>query len=599
MTASKYLTPYKYLLLLALAAVSFFGSVTSASAATLSVSPGSGAFTTNSTFTVRVVVNSSGKSINAAEGTLSFDPTQLSVVSVSRSSSIFNLWVAEPSYSNSGGTVSFSGGLPSGYVGSAGTIMSITFKAKGSSSAKVDFADGSVLANDGKGTNVLTSMSGGTYTLSAAAAPAPAPTPTPTPSTPSTPSEPKPAPEYVAPANTPSAPVVTSTTHGDQKQWYTAKQAVLNWDVPNGVTAVRTLLDNRSSAVPTKVYDSPLRTITLSDLPEGVSYFHVQFKNADGWGKVSHYRLAVDSEKPSAITIAQKEGADGNNPEQELIVDVTDKTSAVKRFMVQVDDGEAFEVKRETASGTLKLPSMGPGYHTIIIEAFDEAGNSITGNYSFEIKSFEKPTFTEYPTEINEQVIPVIKGTTRPNATVEITLTKIGAEPVTYKVQSDSEGKFTYIPEGRFSTGVYELKARATDQFGAQSLDSDTIRFAVQQSGLIRIGSLLISFLSVLIPLLALVVLAGLGGWYLIMYMRRLRGAVSRESAEALDILHREFTSLQTELRHQETLLQQSRKTGKLTRSEAEMIEVFDRALQSSQRNVEKEIIDVTQLGTK
>ena len=35
------------------------------------------------------------------------------------------------------------------------------------------------------------------------------------------------------------------------------------------------------------------------------------------------------------------------------------------------------------------------------------------------------------------------------------------------------------------------------------------------------------------------------------------------------------------------------------TKTEADMIEVFDKALQNSQRNVEKEIIDVTRLGSK
>jgi hypothetical protein len=574
----------KLLLLSSVCAVSFFAWTFAAEAATLSVSPGTGVYTSNSTFTVKVVVNTSGKSINAAEGTLSFNPSELSVVSANRNGSIFNLWVAEPSFSNSAGTVSFSGGLPSGYTGGSGNIMTVTFKAKGSGASKVSFASGSVLANDGAGTNVLTSMNGGTFTIQAAAP---------------TPEAEEVIVEYVAPANTPGAPNITSSTHGDQKKWHTAKEAVLNWDLPGGVIAVRTLLDDRATAVPTKVYDSPIRTITLSDLDEGVSYFHVQFKNADGWGKVSHYRLAVDSTKPSEITISKPENADANNPEQLLFVAVTDATSDVTKFKVQVDGGEAFEVTRDTATGTIKLPSVGPGYHTVIIEAFDEAGNSIIGNYSFEVESFEKPVFTEYPNEVNEQVIPVIKGTTRPNATVEITLTKVGTESVTYQVTADGSGVFTFIPEGKFSTGVYEIKARATDAYGAQSLDSDTIRIAVQQSGFIRIGSLLVSYLSVIIPLIAL---AGLGvavTWYMVIYLRRFRKQIRKESSEAMEILHREFTSLQAELRHQEGLIAESRKTKKLTKAESDMIMVLDKALQTSQRNVEREISDVTNLANK
>jgi Cohesin domain len=572
----------RYTLILSVIFCGYWGTAVAAQAATLSVSPSTGVYSTGSTFTVRVLVNSGGKSINAADGTLTFNPSELSVVSATRSGSIFNLWVTEPTVA--GGSITFSGGLPSGFSGAGGNVITVTFRAKGSGPVKVSFTGGSVLANDGMGTNVLTSMDGGNYTIQAAA-PTPAPEQV--------------VVEYVAPANTPGAPAVTSSTHPDQKKWYTAKEAVFNWDLPGGVTAVRTSLDTHSTAIPTKVYDTPMKTLKLSDMPEGVSYFHIQFKNKDGWGKVTNYRLAVDSQKPSEITVSLLDNVDKNNPEQQLKVEVKDLTSFVKRFKVQVDNNEATEMTRDTATGTLKLTGIGPGYHTVIVEAFDEAGNSIIGNTSFNVESFEKPVFTEYPNEINEQVIPVIKGKTRPNATVEIILTKVGAEPSTFKVTSDKDGLFTFIPEGKFSTGVYEIKARATDAYGAQSLDSDTVRIAVQQSGFIRIGSLLVSFLSVIIPLIGLAGLAVLGSWYMVMYLRRFRKEIKKESTEALDILHREFTSLQAELRRQEALLQDSRKTKKLTKSEADMIEVFDRALQNSQRNVEKEIIDVTRLGSK
>ncbi len=558
----------------------FVATTTLAAAATLSLSPSTGVYTSNSTFTVRVNVNSSGQSINAAEGTLSFNPRELSVVSVTRSGSIFNLWVAEPSFSNSAGTVSFSGGSPSGYTGSAGNIMSITFRAIGSGAARVNFSNGSVLANDGRGSNVLTNMSGGTYTIQAASTAPPQEVIV----------------EYVAPANTPGAPSITSSTHADPDAWHTNKTATLNWSVPAGVTGVRTLLNSSPSSVPSRVYETPISSITLEDLDEGVSYFHLQFRNEDGWGRVSSYRLAVDSSKPSAIEIVQPEDADNTNPEQKLQVTVTDDGSEVKRFMVRVDNDEPYEVIREAVTDLLSLGTLSPGYHTIIIEAFDEAGNSIIGTYSLTIESFEKPTFTEYPSEINEEVIPVIKGMTRPNATVMVTVTKLGSEPASYEIQSSDSGEFVFIPEGRFSTGVYEFTAYAIDQYGAQSEVSEPVRVAVQQPGFVRVGSFIVSILSVIIPLVALSALLIIGSGYLLAYLRRFRGKVRTESIEALDILHREFTALQAELRHQESLLTESRKTKKLTKAESEMIQVIDTALQTSQRKVEKEITDVTNL---
>ncbi len=558
----------------------FFAFAQTSLAASLSLTPATGVYTSGAAFTVNVQVDTQGKPINAAEGTISYNPRELSVVSVNRASSIFNLWVTEPTFSNAAGTINFSGGSPSGYTGGRGTIMSVTFRSVGAGSSRVSFTNGSVLANDGKGTNVLTSMNGGNFTIQAASA---APEPE--------------AIEYIAPANTPAAPVVNSSTHGDSSKWYTANTAELSWSLPTGVTAVRTLLNENPTSVPTRVYSDPIRSITLEDLPQGESYFHIQFQNADGWGKVNHFRLAVDSENPSAVKISHPEGADLANPVQTLLVDVTDETSNVERLLIKIDSAEPFEVLRQSATATIELPPLEPGYHSVIIEAFDQAGNSTIGTYSFTILSFDRPIFTDYPSQINEEVIPVIKGLTRPNATVEVFVRRVGGEPTAYSVQSDTAGVFTFIPEGSFSTGVYELSAQATDEYGAQSELSDVVRIAVQQPGYLQIGSFIVSVLSVIIPLVLLVAFLIMGTWYLFAYMRRFRRKVGIESAEALEILHREFSSLQRVLRTQESEMQKSRKTNKLTQAEAQMIEVLDKELQASQRKVEKEIQDVSELA--
>jgi hypothetical protein len=552
-------------------------------AATLSVSPNTGVYTAGQTFTARVVVNTGSDSINAADGSLSFNPRELSVVSVSKGS-IFSLWTAEPSFSNSAGTITFSGGSPAGYKGSGGTIISITFRAVAAGSPKVSFSSGSVLAADGRGTNVLTSMSGGAFTV-AAAGTGEAPEPE--------------VIEYVAPANTPGAPNIESSTHADQTLWYNSKTAELSWSVPSDVTSVRTLLDDSASSIPTRVYDTPIRSITLEDLEEGVQYFHLQFRNADGWGKVSHYRLAVDTIKPERFDIALQENADLSNPVQTLLLTTQDATSDVRRFLVQLDGAEPYEYLDETGSSTITLPTLEPGHHTVIIEAFDSANNGIISTFSFSILAFDKPQFTEYPSEINEEVIPVIKGITRPNAKVQVTMTQVGlgvsseSASKVYEVISGADGVFSFIPDGRLSLGVYELTAVAIDQYGAQSETSDAIRIAVQQPGYIQIGSLVVSILSVIIPLLALTALLIFGTWILIMRMRSLRKGVSRETKEALAIVKTEFTSLHTQLQEQKAMLESSRKTKKLTKAESELIDTLARALDDAEKRMTKEVTDV------
>lgn len=270
-----------------------------AEAASLSLSPSTGVYQSGSTFTVRVDLDTQGQTINAADGVLSFNPNLLSVVAVNRNSSIFNLWVSEPSFSNADGTVSFSGGSPSGYSGGRGSVMNITFRASGSGGSRVNFSSGSVLANDGRGTNILTSMNGGSYTIqSAVAAPEPEVI------------------EYIAPANTPSAPQITSSSHPDPAGWFNSTEAEFSWTLPEDVTEVRTRLDDNPTSVPTRVYETPISELSIPDLDEGVSYFHLQFRNAEGWGRVTHYRLGVDATAPTDIEVSLPPNADPSNPSQ-------------------------------------------------------------------------------------------------------------------------------------------------------------------------------------------------------------------------------------------------------------------------------------------
>jgi hypothetical protein len=559
----------------------FLSTSNSVFSATLSVSPSTGVYVSGKTFTVKVVVNTEGKPINAAEGTLKFNPQELSVVSIDKSSSIFNLWVTEPTFSNSAGTINFSGGMPSGYTGSAGNIFNITFRSTSASTARLSLTNGSILANDGMGTNILSGMSGGTFTIQAPS------------------SQPSPeVVEYVAPANTPSAPKIKSISHVEG-EWSKEKKVLLSWELPGGVVAIRTSLDNSPSTIPTKVYDNPIKDITLDDVSDGVSYFHIQFKNADGWGKITHYKISIDTEKPESFEIKSPENADFTNPVQILKLEVKDRTSGVIKYKIKVDDSEIYEYIDEKDTHEVELQSLLPGYHSVVIEAIDRAGNSVVGTYSFTILAFDKPIFTEYPSEINEDVIPVIRGNTRPNSKVEVIVQKIGSEPNTYNVTSDQDGVFTFIPEGTFTTGVYEMSARSTDSFGAKSDLSEKIRIAVQEPGYIQIGSFLVNLLSVFIPLIAMMALLIFALWFSIFYFKRIKRKISIESNEALEIIEREFLDLENILKQHELSIIDSRKTKKLTKSEEEMISALAKALISAKNRVRKEVSDVEEIVQK
>lgn len=140
-------------------------------AATLGFSSASSSYKVGDTINVKVYVNSSLKSINAISANIKYSNDILSLSSISKTGSIINLWAQEPLFSNTTGIASLEGVVLSGYNGTSGNIVTLVFKAKTTGVASIKFNSGSVLANDGNGTEVLSSK--GTSTLNILAAQTP------------------------------------------------------------------------------------------------------------------------------------------------------------------------------------------------------------------------------------------------------------------------------------------------------------------------------------------------------------------------------------------------------------------------------------------
>lgn len=138
----------------------------SSKAATLLFSPENGVFSAGNNFTVAVMVNTPNP-INAVSGIISFPANRLEVAALIKTDSVVDLWVQEPSYSNDSsiGNIRFEGVvLNPGFLG-IGKVIGIVFRAKTHGAADLKFASGSVLANDGLGTNILSGLGVAQFTL--------------------------------------------------------------------------------------------------------------------------------------------------------------------------------------------------------------------------------------------------------------------------------------------------------------------------------------------------------------------------------------------------------------------------------------------------
>ncbi len=114
--------------------------------------------------TIDVRVQSSERSINAISGSVIFPDALLHVVSVSKENSLMNLWTEDPRLTRN--KVVFEGIiLNPGFQGGSGLVFRITFEAKAAGTATLSFADGAVLANDGLGSNILTTLSSTSFLI--------------------------------------------------------------------------------------------------------------------------------------------------------------------------------------------------------------------------------------------------------------------------------------------------------------------------------------------------------------------------------------------------------------------------------------------------
>jgi len=320
----------------------FFLLPSGAQAAGLTFSPSSVTVDAGTSVTETVVVSSSDQALNAISGTVSFPTDLLQVVSVSRVSSILSLWVVEPTFSNTDGTISFSGIVPNpGYTGGNGRVFSIQFRAKKAGTATIAFQSSSqVLANDGSGTDILNGTQRGTI-LIATAKPQPAPTPAPTP----TQTAPSPAPVQ----NGDLLAHITSSTHPDETKWYKLSHAIFDWTNAQGVSAIRLGYDKNADGKPGVFYSEPISHKEL-DLDDGIWYFHVQEKGSSGWGGVSTYRVQIDTVPPQSFSIAFLNGTTTQAGNATVVqFAATDDISGIDHYQVSVD-GKEFTVSAESGS---------------------------------------------------------------------------------------------------------------------------------------------------------------------------------------------------------------------------------------------------------
>jgi hypothetical protein len=489
---------FKFLAIIGVIAAAFnFGHAVFA--ASLYFSPAAGSYAVGDVFSVGVTASSPDQQMNAASGEVSFPPDKLEVVSLSKSSSILDLWVKDPSYSNSLGIINFEGISLDASNGKGGNILKISFRVKNTGTASLIFSSGSVLANDGKGTSILSGLGQAAYSLVAAGA------------------EPEPAAVAAPAVNTvvPLSPVITSPAFTASIPQYNNNNPELTWLVGSDITADKISYDQIPNSHPEKVSIPPLAEMKLNNLTDGIWYLHVQLRNKNGWGDVAHFGFNVDTRPPENFSLTFANGNQTDNSQPKIFLSAVNASSSVKSYLINIDNGEdIFIPAAATGTTAYVLPWQKLGDHQIAAKAFDGAGNYATTSAQFTINAILPPVFKEYPANLSVDEILAVKGTVSVGDNLIIWLQRNSDNPQSFQVESDSNGSFTFVDDEKLKSGTYHLWGEAINASGAASNPSPKLTISV------RSPFLKLDYFSIIAISIVVIILLVMLPWYIYMYKK-------------------------------------------------------------------------------
>lgn len=560
---------FRYSFIFLIACLLFVSSVQKTRAASLLLSPSNSKVSVGNIVSVKVLVNTDGKVINNADAVIQFPNDFLDVISISKSSSVFSLWVEEPKFSNYEGKISFNGGVPNpGFFGQNGEIISVTFKTKKQGNASIVFVDSAVRQNDGLGTDILNVRQPANIEIGPSSAETPV---TKTDST-----------------SVPARPIVSSQTHPEQEFWYSNSNVSLNWVVPSGVTSIQTLLNKSPASTPTVVYDSSVSQRTFSNVNNGISYFHIRYMNDIGWGPTTHYKVQIDSDPPEKFSLNVKTQENINI----VSLNVRDSLSGIDYYSIIIDDGSVIKVKKDSlVDNQYVLPVQNQGEHRLKVIAYDRAGNYTEANSTFNSPSLVAPVLSVSDKEIQRGETLLINGKTGyPNSNVEVYTQIEDGDIRTYSVTTDNQGSFVVTTDKLMNSGLMSIKSRLIFSEKIKSPQSQTITVSISDTFVVRTSKSVLYTMSFVLP--TIIVLLGILfvlylGWHKFFGLRR---RVNASVEEVINESHKALRLFKDELSDQLDKLEKIKIDRDLNRKEEKIFKDLKDNIDSIDNLLEKKL---------
>ncbi|MBU4216345.1 cohesin domain-containing protein [Candidatus Parcubacteria bacterium] len=562
-------------------AVNIFTNSASAAGASLYLTPSTGTYVIDGEFTISVKLNTGGQVVNAAEGALSYDAALLEAVSINRNGAVFNLWTTEPVAT--GGNIKFGGGVPMpGYNGVSGHVLSVKFKAKAPGVAQVNFTSGAVLANDGKGTNILASMGVGSYTIS------------PKIEAPTSGLEDKTVDsdkalqlineKVVASGEEYNHPKIESITNPDQNTWSKNPNVKFNWILPAGTKDVAFVLNKEPVWNLAAKSEGALSEKEYVGVEDGLWYFHLRFKDAKKWGTVATYRVMIDTRPPNPLNVKINDIGVGEWPE--LLFNAADAESGLGDYEIFIGSLEHQSFTLSGQETMLKISALSVGDHTAMVKAKDKAGNEIVSTIKFVINPIESPKILSYQEEMRSANDFYLSGTALPNVGVILYLQRDNELVASSTVRSDANGAWFFVGDKKLANGRYVAWAEAVNANGIKSNPSEKVTFIVSPPIFVTIGNFVINYFTVFTSLLFLIVL-------IIFLVGKVRGRLKKETVEVENVSRTNLDELEAFIDQEFARLKKFEGKVNYTQEKKKMKDGLRARVGAVEKKILKEVKDV------
>ena len=549
-------------------------------AATLSINPATANVSVGNIISLSILVNANGTAINTGGATVHFPSDLLEVMSISKSSSIFSLWVQDPVFSNTDGTIAFVGGLPTpGFSGQSGQLISIVFRAKKQGTASIVMSDASVLANDGLGTNVLSAYGSASIQIGTSAE----------------------VPVVAPSSSLPPLPIITSTTNPDQNQWYSATSASFSWVVPGGVSSIQTLLSKKSDTTPTITYDNSVSQRTVDTIADGVLYFRLRYVNSIGSGPSATYKIQIDSTPPEKFTLnVQTQGL-----QNVVALNAVDVMSGIDSYSIQIDGQPSIKVQNSTLiNNQYVLPTENVGQHKLVVMAYDKAGNHTESDTTFVSPAIVAPTISVSPIGANCEVATVgcadsiargnaisVKGVSQyPHTPITVFVQPEGKNVKAYTTTTGADGSYSVVTDALDIAGPNSIWSQLIFSNTVQSPSSDKISINVADGLIVQTSKSVIYGLTFTIPAIVLAILLLYLlylGWHEFFGMKR---RITSEVQDAAEDAHKALVLFKDELENQLDKLKKTKEDRDLNRKEEKIFKELRNNIESIDEVIEKKI---------